>query len=234
MTRAISMNPQFRLIPMAHSMTNPPPSPPPDTTQWYSGALRVEFDRFYNRAMELALGCARRMLVNEDDAQDVAAWVCYELLDGFRSGRLKADDDTALKRWIARAVPLRRADFIKAQRRQLAKLDLLAEAGVGEADPKTITTDPGMPRLELRDAAVRAVRQMTPKQQRVVQMVREGFTPAQVADDLGITYQSACNTTSRVTGLLREALGPYYEKAYGRRLEWYGKNHSKRKQGGAS
>jgi RNA polymerase sigma factor (sigma-70 family) len=216
------LNPTLLPLAMANPGTQPTPLPP-DPSSWYAGAARVAFDSLYTRVTTLGMNAARARRLNLEDAEDVTGVASDGLVEAFRSGALAPDaSDEALRKWIEPRVHYRTLDLFKARRRDGDNRHQPIEDGESELDPRTITTDPDMGRLELRDALVRTMRDMSEPQQRVAVMVREGMTSQEIADDLGITNGSARNYASRVSKLLRDALGPHYERVSAKRLRWYG------------
>jgi DNA-directed RNA polymerase specialized sigma24 family protein len=215
-----------------------PPSPaaanPGPVSEWYVGAAAAAFDRLYTRAFAMALSSAQRRGLSHHDAEDVAATACDSLLGAFNASVLPPDpDDEVLAEWLEPRVHHRRLDWLRVVQRELIRVDRATQLEEGPAEPVTFTTDPDMSRLELRDAIVREVRGMTPSQQRVVKMVREGLAPDQIAEALGIANKSARMAVWRATSLLREALGPAWEKGFAKRESWYEARRLKRRKGAA-
>jgi DNA-directed RNA polymerase specialized sigma24 family protein len=212
----------------ASSAPNPGDDAVP-TSSWYVGAARVAFDRLYTAAFAKAVRIARARGFKQDDAEDVASAALNDILEAFNSGTLPADaDEATLTAWVEPRVFFRRLDWLKAKRREQEKLARYSNLELSASQPATSTTDPSLERLELRDAAVRAVRELPAAQQELLTMVCDGLGPAQIAEAKGIRGQSAYNAVSRVMMLLRDAAGPEFERMNAERTRWYGSQHEKR------
>jgi RNA polymerase sigma-70 factor (ECF subfamily) len=160
------------------------------------------FDRLARRYAKRAFFVANRLLQNAADAEDVVQDAFIAAVNGIES----FDPGRPFGPWFIRIVVNK---GLTAIRSRAAHAQHVRGAELTESDAAATTTESLMERAEIRDRFRAALRLLPERQQLVVQLADvEGFTSADIAQQLGIPDGTVRWLLHQARQTLRDALAP--------------------------
>jgi RNA polymerase sigma factor (sigma-70 family) len=195
-----------------------------ERVRWYSGALRAEFDRLYTRAVGLAKRTATERRLKEQDAEDLAARICDDLPAAFVGGAVTSDDDAGLARWVRRRVLNTLTQVRRSRTRRAARGEAFA-VEVNDHEGAWMNPHSQAELSEMRTRLLRATAQLSPVRQQVFLQLYEGRPQGEIAEQMGLKYQTVRKHASEIYELLREAMASYREDWRPAAPSWYKARH---------
>ena len=180
---------------------------------WLTDAGEPDFERMFLLARPRLLAVARRLVRNEDDAEDV---VQEAFLNGLRH-RHRFEARAQATSWMYRIVTNTALMTLRTLRRKQAEsLDALPD-GVAEAEvhrhrsgAAQASEDPerALERARLCEVLVSALSTLPPLDQRIVELrLREGYSTREAAARVGLSSMAAKTRLHRARTRLSAALG---------------------------
>jgi len=160
---------------------------------------------------------ARRMLGNDDDAEDVTQEVLLQVLRKLDTFRGEAAFPTWLHRvTVNAALGLRRQRATRDRHRAHAAVDDLPEPGTPGGPARRWSAPPDQQLLdhETQELIEAAIAQLDEKYRDVYVLADvEGLPNAEIASLLGLGLPAVKSRLHRARLMMREALAPYFQEA---------------------
>ena len=162
----------------------------------------VEYKRIVVALRPSLLSIARRIVGNNEDAEDVVQDVCLKIWHG-RESFNKLDNVQAYSTTMVKNLSI---DKLRARKPYSDEMELL-----GKADEARLP-DSLLEVKEVQEAIRRIIAMLPPLQQRILQMKDlEGYETSEISEITGIAPEAVRNNLSRARKRTRELYVMYYQ-----------------------